>query len=97
MSQYDGSDSPEDRKRVKEKIGHLVKEFCAMGREFHLGDLNVFVEDRLGQTVAPDSPGRCLRSLRQENVLNYKVIDRSKSKFLVIPIRKQPVQMEIDL
>ena len=74
-------DSLEDRARVSEKIGFLIKEFFITAEEFHMTDLNNFIQERIGVYVAPDSPGRIMRSLRQKGEINYVLVDRSKSKY----------------
>lgn len=73
----------ENLARVSRSIGAVVLEFCAarIGCEFHMGELLSFV--RLHCEIAPDSPSRILRTLRQEGLLSYSVVSRAKSLYRV--------------
>jgi hypothetical protein len=67
--------------RCSEKIAAAVLEFCGLRRQFHMIELAEFVQARVG--VAPDSPGRILRMLRQAGKVKYRVIDRRNSEYLI--------------
>jgi hypothetical protein len=71
----------ENLERVTERIAAPVLEFCGLRRQFHMIELAEFVQARVG--VAPDSPGRILRMLRQAGKVSYRVIDRRNSEYLV--------------
>ena len=47
---------------------------------FHINELHDFVEEDVN--IAPASPDRILRALRQEGKLDYDVIDRRNSYYL---------------
>ena len=75
--------------RVHQRISRAVIEFCYLGREFHIEDLNRHVQSRTG--IAPGSEGRIFRRLRRSGLLNYIVVRRRASKYRIVPLR-QPVQ-----
>ena len=79
------SDSPENRKRVRGKIVELIKEFCQIDRTFHMSELNAHIAAGFDGYVAPDSPGRIMRMLKQEGIINYELVSRSQSKYRVVP------------
>ena len=80
------NDSPEERERVYQKIARHVLEFrdANLGRDFHAEELRAYV---LGQApeIAPDSPGRILRDLRLQGLLDYIVINRRESLYRFLP------------
>jgi hypothetical protein len=82
-----GDSQGEHLERVRSRIGWVVIEFCEEGRYFHAQDLRDFVVERL--KVAPASPDRILRDLRQRGLLNYEVIDRRASYYHVLPVGPQ--------
>jgi hypothetical protein len=72
--------------RVTRSIGPFVEEFCRArfreGRaEFHMEELTDFVRGRA--IIAPDSAGRCLRSLRKQRVVSYDLVSRSQSLYRI--------------
>ena len=71
----------ENLERVGERIAAAVLEFCDLRPRFHMVELGEFVQARVG--VAPDSPGRILRLLRQAGKIRYRVIDRRNSEYLI--------------
>lgn len=79
MSKY--NDAPEERDRVKTRIGSLVRQFYKPGKVFHLKELTDFVTDGIGIYIAPTSPYRIMALMRQQNELNYKVLSRSQSLY----------------
>ncbi|KKL51677.1 hypothetical protein LCGC14_2293130 [marine sediment metagenome] len=91
----------EERARVKSRIGSLILEFCHFkfgtfaDAEFYMEELRGYVERRVRGTMAPDSPGRILRQLRQQRQLNYRVISRSKSLYRVVPVERPAEQAEL--
>jgi len=80
-------DSIADRDRVYRGIGAHVLGFFRdlVGRrncsEFFMSELGAWVKARV--PTAPDSPSRILRELRRQGVLDYEVVDRSKSRYRV--------------
>jgi hypothetical protein len=75
------SDDP-NIQRVAERVSAAVLEFCHPGRQFHMAELNDYCGERVGN-LAPDSPGRILRLLRQDGKIKYHVADRRRSKYIV--------------
>jgi len=73
----------EERARVRAKIASIILDFARQntGRMFHVESLRVHVL-KSAPDIAPDSPGRILRLLRQQGKLNYVVIDRRDSLYL---------------
>ncbi|KKK51240.1 hypothetical protein LCGC14_3116930 [marine sediment metagenome] len=51
-------------------------------------ELRSYVGRNLVGCIAPDSPGRILRQLRQQRRLNYDVISRRESLYQVRPVVK---------
>jgi len=82
------NDDPGERSRVYSKIAPIILDFARQnaGRLFHVEDLRVHVLQS-APDIAPDSPGRILRLLRQQGKLNYRVIDRRDSLYLFISAR----------
>ena len=79
----------QERERVRSRIGSLILEFCRINDTFYMENLRTSIETRLGD-IAPDSPGRILRQLRQQGLLNYTVVSRRQSLYRVVPVRKEP-------
>lgn len=71
--------------RVADGIEAEVYRFCAesVGREFHLRDLTQAVEAAHDGYVAPDSPARLLRLLRQRGLVQVAPVSRSSSLYRV--------------
>jgi hypothetical protein len=84
-SKYD--DDEDERERVRAKIGEAVFSFCRAheGQAFHMEDLVRCVR-HMAPFVAPDSPSRALRLLRQEGLVNYEVVSRSDSLYRVLNV-----------
>ena len=80
----------ENIERVKSRIERPIMLFAAavMRRRdptFHMEDLRTWVR-RSVTHIAPDSPGRILRLLRQANRLDYKVISRRDSHYKLLRV-----------
>ncbi len=73
-----------DLTRVRGTIGKTIVAFCILHfeRTFHVSELREFVEARVG-AIAPDSPGRILRDLRRDGVIDYEVVSRSESLYRI--------------
>lgn len=54
-------------------VREAVKEYCVPGHRFYMSELADWVRAKLGGYVAPESPGRRLRELRQRGQVNYRV------------------------
>ena len=52
-------------------------------------------EPAAGNYIAPDSPGRILRQLRQQKLLNYTVVSRRQSLYQVVPVERPAEQAEL--
>jgi hypothetical protein len=89
-----GSDHQE-RARVRSRIGKLILEFCGYNPTFFMQELTSFVERRVGGHLAPDSPGRILRQLRQQKLLNYTVVSRRQSLYRIVPLKRPAEQAEL--
>lgn len=70
--------------RVTSRLECVIVEFCKarVGQEFFAAELRSFVQDRV-PFVAPGSPDRVLRQLRQKNVIAYRVTSRKDSRYLI--------------
>ncbi len=77
-------DEPKQRKRVADRIGQCIIDFFRKpaGTRFHASELNDFVA-QFEKGVAPDSPSRIMRMLRQEGRINYRVVNRRDSLYQV--------------
>jgi hypothetical protein len=74
-------------KRVTDRIGRSIIEFArdqlATGNHcFHMDSLRVHVSK--GHAIAPDSPGRVLRTLRQRKLIGYEIISRRDSLYQIL-------------
>jgi len=81
----------ENLDRVSERIGPAVLAFCAsVGlREFFADDLRRYVRRMAGE-VAPGSPDRVLRDLRQRGLIDYAVVSRSESLYRMLRAGPKP-------
>ncbi len=76
--------------RVRSKIERVVIEFLDQLIEdgfsdFRIENVRAYVES-CGVTVAPDSPGRILRMLRREGVVDYWIVNRSESLYRIVSV-----------
>jgi len=69
-------------------------EFCRHNEQFHMEQLLLYIQGNLGM-IAPDSPGRILRQLRQQGLLNYTVVSRRQSLYRVVPVERPAEQAEL--
>jgi len=76
------STQAEELARVYKQIAGVILDFAQAHPQgvFHVEDLRLYVLDRF-PTIAPDSPGRILRQMRQDGVINYVVINRRQSLY----------------
>ena len=77
------------RAAIGDSIVRFLKERLASGRvQFHADELRRYVT--AVHPTAPASADRILRSLRQDGVIAYQCVDRSKSLYEVLePAAKQ--------
>jgi hypothetical protein len=82
------SEQRENIERVNAAIREHVIRFIGahIGEEFHIEELQRYVHDRVQGYVAPASPDRILRDLRQKGVLDYEVVSRSQSLYKALPL-----------
>jgi hypothetical protein len=82
------SEQREQITRVNQAIAMHVTEYLTqrIGCEpWHVEDLRRHVIANVPGHIAPASPDRILRDLRQKNVVNYEVVSRSKSLYRSLP------------
>jgi len=74
---------PRELSRVTGRIGELIVEFIEQRLrtqpEFHAADLHKFVAAH--ETVAPDSPIRVMRDMKQQGQINYTLLSRRGSLY----------------
>lgn len=87
------SEQQENLDRVRERIHGSVKAFCLP----YAGTLKTFYADQLRRhvrltvgEVAPGSPDRILRDLRQRQQLDYVVVSRKESLYRVLWVGHPP-------
>lgn len=78
-----------DITRVNNAIAKHIETFVCTHNEWHVEELRKFVFDNVGGYVAPASPDRILRDLRQKGRVNYVVVSRAKSLYRSLP-KEQP-------
>lgn len=83
-----GGEHKENLERVAGAIAQIVLHFCRMRNEFHMEELRQYVVDR--GIVAPASPDRILRWLRQKGFLDYEVINRRDSLYRIKSVKYKP-------
>jgi len=88
------SSDHQERARVRSRIGSLIMEFCRINDTFYMENLRGCINRSLGD-IAPDSPGRILRQLRQQKLLNYKVVSRRQSLYQLKPVERPAEQAEL--
>lgn len=81
MSAQPSGNQAEHLHRVGAKIGVVVLSFCRTHETFHAAELRAYVVRET--SVAPASPDRILRALRQVGLLDYEVLDRRASFYRV--------------
>ena len=82
------NDDPEAREHLYRKLASLIlayMEWKGLNTPFHAEDLRRFCV-YIFPWLAPDSPGRTLRLMRQRGDLNYKVTDRNNSLYEFRPL-----------
>lgn len=79
----------EHLERVSSAIARHVIAFVNSHGEWHVESLRQYVFDNVNGYVAPASPDRILRALRQKGVIDYSVISRSQSLYRSIPKESQ--------
>lgn len=62
---------------------------------FHVEELREFVTQVVGE-VAPGSPDRVMRDLRQKGEIGYRVLSRSESWYEIIPKNGDEAEIEVE-
>jgi hypothetical protein len=75
-----------DITRVNNAIARHIETFVCTHKEWHVEELRKFVFDSVGGYIAPASPDRILRDLRQKGRVNYVVVSRAKSLYRSLPM-----------
>lgn len=80
------SEQKQELARAVESIREIILGFCRARplQQFCASELRHYVAER--SFIAPASPDRVLRALRQAGELNYKVVNRRKSIYELIPV-----------
>lgn len=81
------SEQSENIERVSESIAPHIIRFLndRCGNEFRGEDLRQYIYEHVDGFIAPGSPDRILRDLRQKGRVRYELISRSKSLYLSLP------------
>lgn len=74
----------EEHDRVKQAIRKHIIAFAAehTGCHFHMDELTAYVRRQV--PTAPDSAGRILRALRQDGVIDYRLVSRHDSEYEIV-------------
>jgi ribosomal protein S25 len=85
------SEQRQNIERVSTAISNLVVAFLRshIGKEFHVESLRQYVFSNVQGYVAPASPDRILRDLRQKGVIDYRVVNRRQSLYMALPVNEQ--------
>lgn len=85
------TEQAENIQRVNSQIAGHVTAFMKghIDKDFHCDELRKYVYDRVGGYIAPGSPDRILRLLRQQGVVDYAVINRRKSLYRSLSVEMQ--------
>jgi hypothetical protein len=90
----------EHLRRVRQKIGRIVITYWEASVSdpypfFHAQDLRLHVQAKIGIAIAPASPDRILRDLRQKRLINYKVLDRRNSLYQALPLPPEGIECDL--
>lgn len=85
------TEQTENISRVASEIGSHIIAFIDrhMNQDFHCEALRQYVYSKVDGYVAPGSPDRILRDLRQKGKVNYSVINRRQSLYRALPVKGQ--------
>lgn len=80
------TEQSENISRVRAAIAAHIVQFIdeRINTEFYVDELRRYVAGKV--PVAPASPDRILRLLRQAGTINYVVTNRAKSKYKALPV-----------
>lgn len=96
----DNSGQAENLARVSERLNGAVLDFCRRvlarnDRTFHIEELRAFVVDLKLGAIAPDSPGRIMRLLKQKKRIDYVVVNRRQSSYLLLHVNESPALSQV--
>ena len=76
----------EEHDRVKLAIRRHIIAFAIVhtGMHFHMDELTRYVRRQV--PTAPDSAGRILRALRQDGVIDYRLVSRHDSEYEILAV-----------
>lgn len=75
--------------RIEPAVYAFLRRRLASSRDrFHMEELLDFVLHVPEIKVAPASPDRILRSMRQKGVIDYQVLDRAKSLYRIKGVQR---------
>ena len=79
--------------RVKQAIRRYIIAFANdhIGCRFHMAELTYYVSRYV--PTAPDSAGRILRALRQDGVIDYRLVSRRDSEYEIV--KPEPKQLAL--
>ncbi|MDL5055924.1 hypothetical protein [Geitlerinema calcuttense] len=86
------TEQTENINRVRSQIANHICRYLKdhEGQEFHCESLRQYVYANVDGYIAPASPDRILRDLRQRGVVSYEVVNRAKSLYRALPKEWQP-------
>lgn len=82
----------EQLNRVGNNIAQIITKYVNMKAksnmpEFHASEVRIACTTELGfNNVAPGSPDRVMRDLRQRKKINYVLVNRAKSLYRALPL-----------
>lgn len=90
ISEEDSGEQEQQLDRVRGKLQPMILDFyhqrLSSEPKFFAADLRRFIASQ--SLVAPASPDRVLRDLRQRRKLNYRVLNRAASQYEALPIEE---------
>jgi hypothetical protein len=85
QDEFDFQGQQENLERVSSRIAWAIIRFCRDHRRFHADELRSYVVAQTG-IAAPGSADRILRDLRQRGIIDYEVLSRRESLYVVTRI-----------
>lgn len=83
------SEQTDNLERVLTRIAAAIIEFFGRTQDtFFAEEMREYVERTVGR-IAPGSPDRVMRDLRQRGLIDYEVLSRAASKYRIIRHAKQ--------
>ena len=74
---------------MRDSISEHVYQYCAanVGETVTAGSLYASVAKAAPHEIAPDSPARILRKLRDQGVVSYYVPERRKGQYIITSVQ----------